>query len=160
MIFSDMAIERIIGIKTVKNSMEGALAFVNIIVAAFITWIVFRHKKRIKPNEKHTPGFLFRRELVADIFLICSISIFSFIFWEKSIMALLTNRARRHHERYYFPVYHAGNMFRFILSSPALFISCRRPYQPADMETAAAYFRIDTDTVSLCVAGIVIFLLF
>jgi hypothetical protein len=62
------------------------------IVAGFITWIVFRHKKKIKPNERHTPEFLFRRELIADILLVSGVSIFSFIFWEKGILPMLASR--------------------------------------------------------------------
>ena len=36
--------------------------------------------------------YLFRRELVADIFLLAAVSILSFVFWEKGIISLLSHR--------------------------------------------------------------------
>jgi hypothetical protein len=78
------------------NDTERPLVIsVNIFLAGFITWLVFRSKKRKHFKPEFSKQYLFRRELAADIFLITGVSILSFIFWDKSIMALLGN-ARTH----------------------------------------------------------------
>ena len=92
-IFAEPAIRKIFSLAPLheKDPLSGWLIFASIIVSLFITWIVFRSKKRKHFKKRYTPSYLFRRELVADVILVAGVSILSFIFWEKGIMAMLTN---------------------------------------------------------------------
>jgi hypothetical protein len=94
LIFSETAFRKITGLpfNNKKDSLGGFGLFLDIIGALFITWLVFRSKKKINKTIRYSPGFLFRRELIADILLLIAVSIFSFAFWEKGIIALLTYR--------------------------------------------------------------------
>ena len=53
--------------------------------------VSFQNEKKIAAHYSDT--YLFYWELVADCLLICGIGIFSFIFWDKTIMALLARGA-------------------------------------------------------------------
>jgi len=92
-LFSISTIRRIAGIKI--NPTEGSNGYdilISIALSVFITWLVFRTKVKPRKIFVLSEKYLFRREMVADIFLIIAVSIFSFTFWEKGIMALLANR--------------------------------------------------------------------
>ena len=94
-LFSEYAVRKFLGLAPVKqqNTGDGLFILGSIVLATFITWLVFRSKKRIKEAGKFSETYLFHRELVADILLIAGVSIFSFAFWEKGIIALLTARS-------------------------------------------------------------------
>lgn len=66
--------------------------FVSLILSVFITWLVFDNKKQVKKQQRFSENYLFRRELIADIFLLVAVSFFTFAFWEKGILSLLENR--------------------------------------------------------------------
>lgn len=72
------------------SAMSGWMLVVAIAVACFVTWLVYRTKGNRKKRTKHSAPYLFRMELVADIFLIAGVSIFSFVFWEKGVMGMLS----------------------------------------------------------------------
>lgn len=59
-------------------------------IACFVTWLVYRTKSKRKSLKKYSAPFLFLMELIADIFLIAGVSIFSFVFWEKGVMGMLS----------------------------------------------------------------------
>jgi hypothetical protein len=92
-IFSASAVSKITGLKFtgVNDDVRPVFIWLIIFLAGFINWLVFRPKKRKHFNKRYSASWLFRRELVADILLIAGVSILSFIFWDKSIMALLAH---------------------------------------------------------------------
>lgn len=92
MIFAQSAFRSITGLSrpVTEGQDEGLTFFINIIGAVAITWLVFRSKKKKNKPGIYSAGYLFRRELVADILLLFAVSILSFAFWEKGIIALLT----------------------------------------------------------------------
>jgi hypothetical protein len=85
--FSSTAIDYMLGGKG-KLLENGVTVLLIMILAGFITWMVYHSKKFNRPKQ-YSDGFIFRRELVADICLLCSICFFSFVFWEKSIVEFL-----------------------------------------------------------------------
>lgn len=93
-ILSENAIRKIGSMPPVdaKDRISGYFMFSSIVVATFVTWLVFRGRKRISTVTNYTKAYLFNREIVADIFLMLSVSVLSFAFWEKGVMALLTHK--------------------------------------------------------------------
>ena len=77
----------------VKTTSENPDILVTILAAIFITWLVFRPKRVIRKKVTISAKNLFIMELVADIFLVVAVSIFSFAFWEKGVVAMLTRKA-------------------------------------------------------------------
>jgi hypothetical protein len=90
-ILAEPAIRNILGLAplTDKNAASGELITGSILAATFVTWLVYRTKSNRKKKEGYNLKFLFWMEMVADILLIAGVSIFSFIFWEKGVMAML-----------------------------------------------------------------------
>ena len=88
-IFAEEAFRRITGLPQIgAGGASGYSTFLGIFIAAFITWLVFRPAgKNIKPLSKSN---LFYRELIADTILITGVAMLSFVFWEKSILAVMT----------------------------------------------------------------------
>lgn len=86
---SEDAFRWIVGLPPLpKYKPESAFRmFTGIFTAALLTWLAFR------PGGKHkkplTEKYLFRRELAADIVLICGVSMLSFVFWEESILSTM-----------------------------------------------------------------------
>lgn len=79
--------------KLTHESSDGSLTlFLSMVGALLISWFVFRPKKRLKNAAAHTGVYFFRREMVADILLMVSVSVLSFAFWEKGVMAMLISR--------------------------------------------------------------------
>ncbi|HEV7782814.1 MAG TPA: hypothetical protein VGO58_16175 [Chitinophagaceae bacterium] len=74
---------------TDKNAASWQLITGALVTASFVTWLVYRSKSNRKKRKKYKEGFLFWMEMMADILLIAGVSIFSFIFWEKGVMAML-----------------------------------------------------------------------
>lgn len=63
--------------------------WISIFLSVFITWLVYRAPRKNVPK-KYDEQALFRRELTGDILLCISVSIFTFIFWERGVMGLMT----------------------------------------------------------------------
>jgi hypothetical protein len=91
-ILAEPAIRNILGLAPFndKNAASGELIFGSILSAIVVTWLVYRTKSNRKKRKQYSAKFLFWWEIVADIFLIAGVSIFSFIFWEKGVMAMLS----------------------------------------------------------------------
>lgn len=80
---------------TEKNMASGGLIFTAITLAVVITWIVYRGKSKGKNRLKWEEKKATFQELVADLFLVAGVSIFSFVFWEKGVMAMLERAPAR-----------------------------------------------------------------
>lgn len=80
---------------TDDNAASWQLMLGATVLATFVTWLVYRSKSNRKKRKNHSPGFLFRMELVADLLLIAAVSIFSFVFWEKGVMGMLGRASTR-----------------------------------------------------------------
>lgn len=91
-IFSGPAFRQLLQMPAVTagNAFSGSLFSVAIIIATGVTWLVYRNKTKIKKRKNYSDNFLFRMELIADILLIAGVAIFSFIFWEKGVLAMLS----------------------------------------------------------------------
>ena len=87
-------IRKILGMPIAKpeEAANGWAVFTGIAGATIITWLVFRTKRTLKMYKVYSPGYIFRRELAGDICLVISVSIFSFAFWEKGIIAMLSSK--------------------------------------------------------------------
>lgn len=89
------AFRKITGMTAVKagDSVDGWEAFTTIVAASFITWLVYRPKTKIKTRKLYSPGYMFRRELIGDVLLLLAVGLFSFAFWEKGILAMLSGKS-------------------------------------------------------------------
>lgn len=96
-LFSEAAFRHIFNLPpmTKENSASWQLVLTSTTTAAFVTWLVYRNKSNSKSREKYSDSNLFYRELVADIFLIAGVSIVSFVFWEKGVIAMLARASTR-----------------------------------------------------------------
>ncbi len=74
---------------TKNNSASWQLISSAVIMATFVTWLVYRTKSKRQKRIKYSPSFLGWLELAADMLLIAGVAIFSFVFWEKGVMAML-----------------------------------------------------------------------
>ncbi len=74
-----------------NNETSFQSIIIAISVSSFITWLVYRGKSKRKHSRIFSDDYLFRRELLADFFLIIGVAILSFVFWEKGAMAMLAN---------------------------------------------------------------------
>ncbi len=91
--FSEPAIRAIFDLPAINTKRtDGEVVLVSGLVATFVTWLVFRSARKSITKKKLSSTYLFRRELMADIFLVGSISILSFLFWEKGVMAFLISK--------------------------------------------------------------------
>lgn len=73
-------------------SAEATSVIFYILVPLFITWLVFRTKSNRRKRRVYPAGFLVKIEWVADILLFLSVSVFTFLFWEKGALAMLKSR--------------------------------------------------------------------
>lgn len=89
---SQSAALKLLGFAKNNSKVSEQVIYASLFLATYITWIVFQSKKKIKEIQKYSSTYILRRELVADIFLIAGVSILSFVFWEKGVMALLIKR--------------------------------------------------------------------
>lgn len=91
--FAEPAIRTIFDLPPVNpKRTEGEVVLVSGLVATFVTWLVFRSARKSITKKKLSSTYLFRREVIADILLVGSISILSFLFWEKGVMAFLSSK--------------------------------------------------------------------
>jgi TRAP-type C4-dicarboxylate transport system permease large subunit len=90
-IFAEPAIRHILHLEPLKknNSTSGELLIAATLIAAFVTWLVYRSKNSRKKRKIYSVNYLTGMELTADILLIAGVSIFSFVFWEKGALAML-----------------------------------------------------------------------
>ncbi|MEO7924282.1 MAG: hypothetical protein ABIR30_11450 [Chitinophagaceae bacterium] len=95
--FSEAAIRRLLHLQKLDgtNSGGGPIIIGSIVTATFVTWLVYRAKSHRKKRKVYSASFLFRMELAADILLVASVAIFSFVFWEKGVMAMLGNASTK-----------------------------------------------------------------
>lgn len=91
-IFSEPAIRHLLHLPALQKdtAINGWMIMAASTAAGFITWLVYRTKSMRNIKKKYSAAYLFRMELVADIFLIAAVSIFSFVFWEKGVMGMLS----------------------------------------------------------------------
>lgn len=94
-IFAESAFRKIFHLHPVNenSSTNGWFIIVTMFLSTYITWLVYRTKKLKKNRKIPSSEFLFRRELVADILLTASVSVLTFVTWEKGIMGLLNGRS-------------------------------------------------------------------
>lgn len=94
MILSEVAVFKLLGLKPLsENNPTGSFfVFSVMILSGVVTWMVFRNKTLPRSYKPKPDYYLFRRELFADIFLILSVSVLTFVIWEKGIMAMLSNK--------------------------------------------------------------------
>ena len=88
-IFSEEAFRKLTGLPMInkEDAASGLSVFTSIVTAAFITWLVFKKgNKKAKPISEAN---LFYRELIADILLISTVAMLSFVFWEKTILVAI-----------------------------------------------------------------------
>lgn len=74
---------------TEKNMASWQLICTACLVAAVITWQVYRSKSKKRDFSEKAMAWMIPRELLADLLLVTGVSIFSFVFWEKGVMAML-----------------------------------------------------------------------
>ncbi len=68
---------------------SGPIIVLAITIACFVTWLVYRSKKVRRNGKEKPPEYIFRIEIIADILLITGVSLISFVFWEKGVIAIL-----------------------------------------------------------------------
>ncbi len=89
-LIAEGALRYLLGLPELSGNypVSGFRVFISIFLAAFLTWFAFRSgTKRKKPL---TEKYLYQRELAGDIVLITAVSLFSFVFWEKSLVGALS----------------------------------------------------------------------
>lgn len=91
--FAEPALRSIFNFPAINpNRTDGEVVIISGIVATFVTWLVFKSGRKSIINKKLSTPYLFKREIVADILLVVAVSILSFLFWEKGVMAFLANK--------------------------------------------------------------------
>lgn len=91
-IFSAPAFRQIFGMPPVtREGPDNLVIIISCVAATIITWLVFRNDTWSNRSKSFSGLYLFRRELAGDICLAVGVSIFSFIIWEKAILAKLFN---------------------------------------------------------------------
>lgn len=75
---------------TAQDTISGTAIWVSVVVATFLTWLVYRSKTKRKKTERTlSSDYLFYIELLADFLLIAGIGILSFVFWDQGAMRLV-----------------------------------------------------------------------
>jgi hypothetical protein len=94
-IFAESAFFSLLGMPSMidKNVKNDSFIFFTMIFSLYLTWLVYRSKKLPKSYKEHSAVWLARRELVADCLLIASVSVLTYVLWEKGIMTLLGMKA-------------------------------------------------------------------
>ncbi len=102
-----------------SSGSGGKMIFLYMGLAFFITWLVYRNKTKRKKRKEYNADFLFRLELFADLLLTLSVSVFSFVFWEKGVMALLSRASTRT----------LSDVFGLFVLLCILFVLCYLPFR-------------------------------
>lgn len=95
LIFAEPAVRRIFSLPATGaagDKQGGWLVVIDIAVSLVVSIIVFSTKKKRKFKRQYNPGYLYWRELVADVFLAGGVGIITFIFWEKAIIGIAGSR--------------------------------------------------------------------
>ncbi|HSU28190.1 MAG TPA: hypothetical protein VLJ68_07405 [Chitinophagaceae bacterium] len=94
-LFAEPVIRKIIGVRPAHegDQVSGRFLLMYMLVAGLVTWLVYRHRKKIKNAARFSVAHLFYRELVADVFLCISIATFTFAFWEKGVMTIFNGNS-------------------------------------------------------------------
>lgn len=77
------------------SAMSWQIALLSTVWAFVLTWLVYRSKSNRKFKRKYSEEFIFRFELIADLFLIAGVSFFTFLFWEKGVMEMLAHASTK-----------------------------------------------------------------
>jgi len=104
---------------TAENGASGGMIILDMALATLITWLVYRNKSKRKKRKRYGAVFLFRLELVADIFLVVAVSVFSFVFWEKGVVDLLSHASTRT----------LSDVFGLFVLLCILFVLCYLPFR-------------------------------
>lgn len=93
-ILSEKAFRSVAGLPPLAPgySADGTSVFIFILLSLFVTWLVYRTKSNRRKRKVLPPQLLTGVELVADILLFLSITVFTFLFWEKGALAMLGNK--------------------------------------------------------------------
>ena len=79
----------------VDSAMSWQIALLSTVWGFVLTWLVYRSKSNRKFKRAYSESFIFRIEVIADIFLLAGVAVFSFIFWEKGVMEMLAHASTR-----------------------------------------------------------------
>lgn len=90
-IFSEPAVRALMGIPPIVkgDSVRWQVIITALLLSSFGTWMVYRNKSNRKFSKQPDPVRLERQEMLADILLVAGVSVISFVFWEKGIMAMV-----------------------------------------------------------------------
>ena len=96
-VLAEPALRRVTGLPAITDQNQGSwtLIIIAAVAASIVTALVYRTKSNRRYKKLVSSVLLFRVELVADLLLIAGVSIFSFVFWEKGVMAMLSRAATR-----------------------------------------------------------------
>ena len=72
-----------------NNTTSGGLMAIAITSSVILTWQVYRRKADRKKRKNYSADRLFYQEIIADFLLVAAVSIMSFAFWEKGVIAML-----------------------------------------------------------------------
>ena len=92
MLFSWAAVRRILGLPPIvtEDMSLGQIVCAVTAGSTFITWLVFRSGNKNKSRKVFSEKYLFFRELIADVLLICGVAMISFVFWEQGVLGLVS----------------------------------------------------------------------
>ena len=93
LILAEPLIRQLLGLAplTPDNTANPAMLALCSVWAGCLTWLVYRRKTNRPFRKKRSASSLYRQEIVADILLTASVSVITFIFWEKGALAMLGN---------------------------------------------------------------------
>lgn len=91
---TEPAVRKLLAMHPVKSSnfSDSPAYGIFFILSFLLTWIVYRNKKPLSKNRGYSPLRLARQEWVADLLLLVGVGCLSFVFWEKGIMGLMSQR--------------------------------------------------------------------
>jgi len=79
----------------VSNYTDSPGYWICFVLSFVFTWIVFRSKKRGLITEEYEPRRLAGQEWLADGLLLVGVGCLSFVFWERSLLGMMTSREIR-----------------------------------------------------------------
>lgn len=81
------AFRRLLGLapRAADAPASGWMIFTSIILSVLLTWLVFRTGRGVKASGNYLP----QRELAGDFLLLTSVSLFSYLFWESSLLGAI-----------------------------------------------------------------------
>jgi len=90
-LFAELPFRQLAGLPPLSGdeSVSWPLILIASGLSALITWLVYRSKTNRKSRNTYTAANLFFREMTAYLLRISSVSVLTFFFWEKGVMAML-----------------------------------------------------------------------